>query len=101
MRRRQVARRQRAAKAFRQGAQALVAVVALQGREWGVQAARTMLRGQRVGHFQLHFGHEVARLGQHAGTRPIHVARHGAQAAEGPVRGRHVRAHLVLSLIHI
>ena len=28
-------------------------------------------------------------------ARPIHVARHGAQAADGPVRGRHVRAHLV------
>ena len=91
----QVALRQRAAQLLGELAGAVVAFVALQRREGRVQAARAPLGLQRVGHLQLHLRHEVRSLGQHARTGLVHVSRHGAQTADGAVRGRHVRAHLV------
>ena len=76
----------------------LEAGVALQRRAIGaqrVQAARTMLRRQVVGHFQINFGHEIALVHNHTRAGLIQVAGNGAQAANCTMTRGNIASHLV------
>ena len=65
----------------------LVAVEALQRRIRRVQAERALFGRQQIGQLEIDLAREIAGFGHDARSLAVDVARHGAQAADGAVRG--------------